>query len=96
MTTLQQYQEETLKKFDELVEYYRDTDPDFLYGVFPHVVEKFRELYVSSLKGQLVVVVELIENTDNDVFGNYEEFARQGFNRCKKRLTTQLLEDNNK
>ena len=41
-------------------------------------------------------MVERLEGMSNDVFGSYEEFARQGFNRCKQReldyLKTQITE----
>jgi hypothetical protein len=58
MTTLQQYQEDTLKKFDEKF-------PAYLYGergdYTQAPIPTIKSFLLSSLKGQLEVVGEIIE-----------------------------------
>jgi len=54
-------------------------------------LETFLSTSIQQAKQEMAKeLAEEIEKMSNDVYGHYEEFARQGFRRCKQRVLSSL------
>ena len=58
---------------------------------YTDAITKLFDASIQQAKQEMMKkLAEEIEKMSNDVYGHYEEFARQGFRRCKQRVLSSL------
>ena len=62
----------------------------FTTGYCPRLESLIVSTIAQTLAEERERVVREIGKIENDVYGSYEEFARQGFNRCKQKVLASL------